>query len=195
MITKTEIVKIITAIKIQCPEAFPYEDSAEFDLLVDVWFDTLRNNQKKVVWAAVRNALKNTIYQKQNWIGAICQEIDKIQVLQEKSDGELWAELMAAVKQVRKYEGFLIHDRIFMETDWVSPREEVKKIYMRLSPILKDYIGSENELVTLARQESFEYEKSRFIKVLPQLTQREKTRREINVFAEIIDVSECLKLL
>lgn len=183
--TKSEIVKIITAIKVQCPEALPYKDEVELDILVDMWFEILKGYPKEVVWAAVRNALKNTVYQKQNWIGAVCQEIEKMKETTEKTDGELWTELTSVLNTVSKlmYFGTAIH---WYNGKRIDPMEEVSKIYKNLNPILQDYIGGVSGLVALSKQETLEYEKGRFQKAIETLRKREKTKKEMGAIAGLI---------
>ena len=94
-ISKSEIIKIITAIKIQCPEALQYKNTAELSILADMWYETLKGYSQEIVWKATQNALKNAVYQKYNWIGLICQEIEKMNAVNEKTDGELWSELIS----------------------------------------------------------------------------------------------------
>ena len=184
--TKSEIIKIITAIKVQCPEALPYKNEVESDILVDMWFEILKGYPKEIVWAATRNALKHTVYQKQNWIGAICQEIDKMQVAYEQTETELWDELLKAVQYVRRvtYFGMVGH---WDNGRRISPPEEVQKALDGLSPLLRDYVHGTSELVALSRQDTLEYEKARFLKTLPQLKQREKIRKESGMLAGLIE--------
>lgn len=180
-ITKIEIVKIIAAIKIQCPEALPYKNEAESDILVDMWFDILKDYPKEVVWAAVRKALRNTVFQKQNWIGAICQEIEQMQVAFEKSDLELWTELTGVLHEVhRNYYAFrfnAIEDNGKTQGD--IARERVAAIFEGLSPELKEYCRTQRGLIEIAEytDEQLSYERGRFMKTIPQIKTRERVRK------------------
>lgn len=182
---KSEIVKIISAIKVQCPEALSYQNKMEFNLLIDTWFEILKDYPKEVIWVAVRNALKNTVYQKQNWIGAICQEIEKMQTAQEKTDGELWTELTDVLNTVSKimYFGTAKH---WNNGKLIDPTDEVNKIYENLNPILKDYVGGVSGLVALSKAETLEYEKGRFQKAIETLRKRDKTRAEMGAVAGLL---------
>lgn len=176
-ITKSEIVKIVTAIKIQCPEALPYKDETELDILVDMWFDIFKGITKEIVWTATRNALKNTVYQKQNWVGAISQEIEKLRTAYEKTDGELWTELTSVLNGVGKlmYFGTARH---WYNGKLIEPMEEVNKIYQKLDPILQNYVGGVSGLIALSKQETLEYEKGRFLKNVEILRTRERAKKE-----------------
>ena len=46
MIDKGEIVKIITAIKIQCPEGLQAKTQEELSLLVNLWYESLKEYPK-----------------------------------------------------------------------------------------------------------------------------------------------------
>jgi hypothetical protein len=189
-LTKKEIVKIITAIKIQCPEALPYRNENEFDILVDMWNEILKDYPKEVVWAAVRNALKNTVFQKQNWIGAICQEIDKMQTAYEKTAEELWAELTGVLNEVNKcvYKFRFTYIERNGKTQGENARLRVKEIYNNLSPELKDYVRNESTLIELAdlTDQQLNFEKGRFLKTVPQIKERAKTRAQTGDMANLL---------
>lgn len=189
-LTKSEIVKIITAIKVQCPEALPYRNETEFDILVDMWHEMLKEYPQEVVWQAVRNALKNTVYQKQNWIGAICQEIEKMQVAYEKAPEELWAELTGVLYEVSscayKFRFNFIERN--GKTQGENARLRVKEIYNNLSPEIKDYVRNEYTLIELAdlTDNQLNFEKGRFLKTIPQIKERAKTRAQTGNMAGLL---------
>jgi hypothetical protein len=179
-LTKSEIVKVITAIKIQCPETLPYKSETEFDLLVDMWYEILKEYPKEIVWEAVRNALKNTVYQKQNWIGAICQEIEDLQAAYEKSETELWAELQDCLREVSRCAYNLRFNHVERNglTQGENARARLRDIFNDLSPELQEYCRNESGLVEIAQQttEQISFEKGRFIKTMPQIKARARTR-------------------
>ena len=189
-LTKKEIVKIITAIKIQCPETLPYRNECEFDILVEMWFDILKEYPSEVVWKAVKNALKNTVYQKQNWIGAINQEIEKMQVAYEKTAEELWAELTGVLCEVSScaYRFRFNFVEANGKTQGENARIRVKAIYNNLSPEIKDYVRNENTLIELAdlTDNQLNFEKGRFLKTLPQIKERAKTRAQTGNMASLL---------
>lgn len=189
-LTKSEIVKIITAIKIQCPETLPYKNETEFDILVDMWYEILREYPTEIVWAAVRNALKNTVYQKQNWIGAINQEIEKMQVAYEKDENELWAELTGVLRAVSDCAYKLRFN--FVErngkTQGENARLRLQEIFNNLSPELKSYVRNEGTLAEIANftDEQLQYERGRFMRTIPQIKQRAKTKAQTGNMAELL---------
>lgn len=189
-ITKSETVKVITAIKVQCPEALPYRNESEFDILVEMWHDILKEYPQEVVWQAVRNALKNTVYQKQNWIGAISQEIDKMQMAYEKDENELWAELTGVLREVSNcaYKFNFNFVERNGKTQGENARLRVEEIFNNLSPELKDYIRNKGALIELADlpDQQLNYEKGRFLKVMPQIKERARTRAQTGNMANLL---------
>lgn len=189
-LNKSEIVKVITAIKIQCPETLPYRNETEFGILVDMWFEILKEYPKEIVWQAVRNALKNTVYQKQNWIGAISQEIEKMQVAYEKDENELWSELSSVLREVNDCTYRLRFS--FVErngkTQGENARLRLVEIYENLSPELKSYVRNEGTLAEIASltDEQLQYERGRFMRTIPQIKQRAKTQAQTGSMANLI---------
>lgn len=182
MIDKGEVVKIITAIKVQCPEALPYKNETEFSILVDMWFSILKGYPKEIVWTAARNAMKNTVYQKQNWIGAICQEVEKLRVAFEKTETELWTELTSVLREVEKcYYAFRYNAIDYNgKTQGDNARERVAEIFNGLSPELKEYCRTQRGLIEIAgyTAEELAYERGRFMRTIPQLKERQRVRQE-----------------
>lgn len=183
MINKAEIVKIITAVRIQCPEALQYRNETELDILVDMWYEIFKPYPKEIVWRATRNALKNTVYQKQNWLGAIHQEIDKMQVAYEKSDNELWAELTGCLREVSEcaYKLRFTYVEANGLTQGENARRRLVEIYNNLSPEIKDFCRSVDDLVELSNltDQQLGFEKGRFLKTAPQIKERAKTRAQM----------------
>lgn len=189
-LTKSEIVKIITAIKVQCPEALPYRNETDFDILVDMWHDILKEYPKEIVWVAVRNSLKNTVYQKQNWIGAICQEIDKMQTAYEKSEAELWGELAGVLREVGDCAYKLRFNFIERngKTQGENARIRLQEIFNGLSPEVKEFVRNERTLIELAElpDNQLNFEKGRFLKAMPQIKERAKTRAQTGNMAGLL---------
>lgn len=194
-LNKSEIVKIITAIKMQCPEALPYKDETEYDILVDFWYEMFQDTPKEILWKATQNALKTEVYQKCNWAGAINREIENMRKAYEKTDGELWTELTSVLDKVSRlmYFGTARH---WYNGVLIDPIDEVNKIYAKIDPILQKYVGGVSGLVALSQADTLEYEKGRFFKNCEILRKREKTKQEIGVIAGLISGTEAeMKLL
>ena len=180
--TKSEIVKIIASIRVQCPDALQYRTETDFEILVEMWFDCFKDYPKEILWKATQNALKDSEYQKKNWLGAINKEIEKMQGAYEKDDATLWAELQGVLREVSRCVYMFGHT--YVEEDGVSQgdkaRRRVAEIFDGLDPALKDYCRDQRGLVELARytDEQTSYERGRFMRVMPTVRERLKTRRE-----------------
>lgn len=182
-ITKSEIVKIITAIKVQCPEALQYKTETDFDILVNMWFDCFKEYPQEVVWKATQNALMHNEYQKKNWLGAISSEIEKMQCAYEKDDNELWAELQDILREVSRCASMFRYtykdgdDGLTQgERAWL----QVDNIFNNLDPALKEYCRNKRGLIELAQYtgEQTSYERGRFMRIMPTIRERIKTRHE-----------------
>lgn len=197
-LTKSEIIKVITAVKMQCPDALPYKNDVEFEILVDMWFDCFKEYPAEIVWAATRNALKNTVYQKQNWIGAINQEVAKMQVAYEKDENELWAELTGVFREVNDcaYRFRFNFVERNGKTQGENARIRIEEIFNSLSPELQAYCRNIGGLIELAdlTNEQLNYEKGRFMRMIPQLKERAKTRAQMGDMAQLLQ-GITLKLL
>lgn len=178
-LTKKDIVNIIGAISSQCPDAFNFRKESDTQLVCEFWYESLKEYSKEIVLKAVQTALKNSDYQKRNWLGAICQEIEKMQSATEKSDLELWAELKDVLYEVRDctYSFFCTYRDEDGLTQADRANMRIDEIYAGLDTIIKDYLRNRENLIALSRADSTELsiEKGRFLKALPQIRERNKT--------------------
>ncbi len=188
--TRAEIVKIILAIKVQCQDALPYRNENEFDIIVDMWFDILKDYPPPVVWLAVKNALKNTAYQRQNWIGAINKEIEKMRTAYEKTDNEYWNELADILPLVEslsyKFKYTAIEENGKEQGE--NALESVRQLYNGLSDEIRLYCGSVSRLVDISHldREHLDFEKGRFLKAMPQIKQMAKIRAQVGEIAGVL---------
>lgn len=179
-ITKSEIVKIITAIRVQCPDALQYKTDMDFEILVNMWHDCFKDYPKMIVWKATQNALRSSEYQKKNWLGAISKEIDKMHGAFEKDESELWAELQGVLHEVAGcvYRFNFTFTEANGQTQGENARARVREIFEGLDPVLKDYCRDVRGLIELARYttEQINFERGRFMKIIPTIKERQKTR-------------------
>lgn len=177
-LTKKDIYSIIGVISSQCPDAFNFKKAEDIVTLSEFWYNALCEYQKEVVLNATINALKTSDYQKRNWLGAICQEIEKMKGSAEKGGAELWEELTDTFYEVRLYASMLMNT--FKDDDGVKQCDKssakLKEIYDRLDSAIKEYVRSTSMLIQLARSDSelLSVEKGRFLKVLPQIRERNR---------------------
>ena len=178
-LTKKDVVNIIGAISSQCPDAFNFRNKNDTELVCEFWYDSLKEYPKEVVMQAVKASLKNSDYQKRNWLGAICTEIEKMQSTGNKNGAQLWEELTDTFYEVRVYASMLMNT--FKEDDGVRQCDKasakLKEIYDELDDATKQYVRSTSMLIQLARSDSeqLSIEKGRFLKALPAIRERNKT--------------------
>ena len=109
----------------------------------------------------------------------ICQEIEKMNAVNEKTDGELWSELISVLDNVDRimHFGTEIH---WSDGRLINPIEEVKVIFDKCDPIIQRYLGNVTGLIAIAKEEDLSYEKGRFQKAVDGLRKREKTKQEMD---------------
>jgi hypothetical protein len=107
------------------------------------------------------------------------KSIKEIRTATEPTEADLWEELVRILPQVGRVAYF--GTRQYWDNGrLVYPADELRRIYEGLPPILKAYVGGVSELVSLAKQETLEYEKGRFLKALPTLKQRDEIQQTIH---------------
>lgn len=180
---KRDIISIIGAISAQCPDAFNFNKKEDMELVCELWYDSLKEYSKEIVMKAVKNALKNSDFQKRNWLGAIYQEIEKMKSSTEKGGAELWEDLTDTFYKVRIFASMLMNT--FKEDDGVRQCDKasakLKELFNSLDNEIREYIRSTSMLIQLARSDSeqLSIEKGRFLRELPQIRERLKIRKEM----------------
>lgn len=174
-LTVEDINRYITTIRINFENAYKTQGDEERIMLYKTWYAILKEYPKEIVDRAVLNAIKHAKFAPR--IGDIVEQIEKMQVAYETTDNELWESLTGILPEVAKVMYFGTA-KSYYNGRLIDPIDEVNRIYNGLDPILKEYVGGVRELVTLSKQPTLEYEKARFLKVIPQLKERAKTRRE-----------------
>ena len=174
-LTPQDVNKYITTIRINFENAYKTQTSEERQILIKSWYEILKEYPKEVCDKAVINAIKYAKFAPR--IGDIVEQIEKMRIAYQKTDGELWTELTGVLNTVSRlmYFGTARH---WYNGKLIDPTEEVQKIYERLDPILQAYVGGISGLVALSKQETLDYEKGRFVKVVETLKNREKTKQE-----------------
>lgn len=183
-ITYEDVINYISAIRVFYPKAFPISsDPKEADkeraILIKMLFNILREYPKEVCDVAVENLVKNFNYEYPKPADIIA-EIKKLQVAFEKSETELWSELTGVLKEVESCAYRFRFNAIEYngKTQGENARIRIDEIFNGLSPELKEYCRNSGGLIDLARSEGLEYEKGRFMRTIPTLKERARTRRE-----------------
>lgn len=176
-VTKKDIIAMVGMIKANY--TYAYKDVAKEDMLmlIESWYLSLAKYEKEVISVAFQRAIESCKYPPT--LADIMQNIKDIREANEKTDAELWDDLVRVLPQVGRVAYF--GTRQYWDNGrLVYPAEELQRIYEGLPPILKEYVGGVSELVSLARQETLEYEKGRFLKALPTLKQRDEIKQTIS---------------
>lgn len=181
-ITVNDVNQYITMIRINFENAYKTQTKEEMKLLIKSWYAILKDYPKEVCDVAVINAIKNAEFAPR--IGTIVKEIEKMQVVFEKSDGELWLELSGILHEVVNNASKVRYTYKPLGSNLTQgemARQRIEEIYKDLSPELKEYCGNVNGLVDIAYMstEQLNYEKNRFLRVMPQIKQRAKTRAQM----------------
>lgn len=182
-ITPQDVNKYITTIRINFENSYKTQTDKEREILIKSWFAILKDYPKEIVDKAVINAIKYSEFAPR--IGTIVKEIEKMREAYEKSDEELWAEFTVALEKVNRV-------NMFGNRDWldngrlVNPAKETLRIYKGLSPELQSFVGDIPELIALSKRETLEYEKGRFLRTMPTIKERARTRQETPNLAGLI---------
>ncbi len=176
-VTKKYVAGLVGLIKAEYPNEF--KDTKREVLLskIEMWHRSLAKYPKAVVDVAFQRVLESSVYPPK--LADIISNINDLKQSNEQSDTELWDELTKALRYVGDITYFGMRE-FFRGYEIINPQIEVKKTFEGLSPLLQEYVGSPAILVDLAKQETLEYEKGRFLKALPTLKKREEIRQSTN---------------
>ena len=156
MCSKSKVVELLKDLRLLYPQAYKVEHDDEVALL-KAYYKNLYDYTDEVVDMAVKEAISNAGHFAPT-IGDILTAIKKLGTLSQPSESELWSQLNIACNKVVN-------------------RGDMQKIWESMHPILRAYCGSTSRLIALANidLDSFEtYERQKFSKTLPTLTEREE---------------------
>lgn len=180
MIKKSDIVKFLSLIRMTYPNAYPTRTDEEELMLIELWYSMFKEYPREVIFSAFERAMKKSEFAPKP--ATIINEIEKMRGAYEKDDAELWAELQGVLREVSRNVYRFGHT--FIEADGVSQgdkaRQRVTEIFNALDPALKDYCRDVRGLIELARytDEQISYERGRFMRIMPTVRERLKTRQE-----------------
>lgn len=185
-ITKKDIIKYITAIRINFENAYKTQNDEEMDILVNTWYSILSEYPKEMCDRAVIEAIKNAEFPPR--IGSIVKEIDNMMKAFVKSEAELWGELEGVLHSVRNcvYQFSFTAPYDFSNpkgpTQGEVAREKVVKIFEGLDPAIKEYCRDVRGLINLSglNTDQLGFEKNRFVKAVPDLRERAKVRKSLS---------------
>lgn len=187
-LTMQDINQYITTIRINFENAYKTQNEDERIILIKSWFAILKEYPKEIVDKAVINAIKNSEYAPR--INTIVKEIEKIREAYEPTETELWAELLGVLREVEKN---VYRFRFnFRETNGLTQGENaelrVQAIFNNLSPLIKEYLKSWQGLCRLSAfsESELTFEKGRFLKIIPTLKERGRTKQETIGIANLV---------
>lgn len=188
-ITLQDINKYITTIRIEYPNAFPIQARTEteraelYHMLCKSWYKQLEQYPKEVCDTAVMNALGSAREGRYPRIGDVKYQVEKIQEACQKSDNELWAELQSVLSKVA--DNVMSYGYTARAENGRTQGENAIKrnedIFNSLSPEIKEYCQNLVGLtyIALCDKEKLNFERSRFLKAIPQIRERAKIRATI----------------
>lgn len=168
--SKADILRYITVVRLNFENAYPTRNDDEMALLIESWYSILKNYPREVCNEAVMQTLKRARFAPR--IGDVVETIEKMQNVFQKTDAQLWNELVKVTPQVwGLLQGYQDLDN----------KVTIKSLFDNLSSELKAYLHSPSGLRQLANYdyEQMSYERGRFMRIMPQVKEREKTRREL----------------
>lgn len=179
-ITPQDVNKYITTIRINFENSYKTQTDEEREILIKSWFSILKEYPKEIVDKAVINAIKYSEFAPR--IGTIVKEIEKMRTAYEKSDEELWAELTGVLREVSNntYRYRFTFREPNGKTQGENAYDRNNNIFEGLSPELKAYCQDLGGLTVIAEytDEQLTYERGRFMRTMPTIKQRTKTRSE-----------------
>lgn len=180
-LTKKDILQYITTIRINFENAYKTQSQDEMVILVNSWYECLKDYPKEICDKATLLSLKHAKFAPR--LGDIVEQIEKMQCAVEKTKEELWAELKESLSAVSYHIGFFGFD--FVELNGLSQEQnarlKIKNIFTTLSPELRNYLRTDSALIELANYspEQLSYEKGRFMRDIPLLRERSATIYEM----------------
>lgn len=188
-LTKQDIISLIGVIKttyLNC-----YKDATKEDLnaMADTWHDILKDYPKNVVGMALKKCLQ--ICKFAPTLADIMEQITLIANAGKPTENDYWTEIEKAVEKAQRifYFGLVPY---FTQDGMVSPIKKAEELFESLSPIVREYLGHWQTLKSLSELETLEFEKNRFMKMLPNLKSRVEIKQTIN--QQVIENADILKL-
>lgn len=174
-ISNEDIIQTIELIKLIYPNSYNTKTAEDYKSLVRTFYEIFRNFPKEIFIEAVRRSMTNSEYAPKP--ATIMSEIRKMSIAMQKSDTDLWAELVSVLPQVYSYYGRFSYTIIEEngKTQGQNAEQEIINIYNNLDILIQEYCSNINELITISRmsQEQLAFEKGRFLKTMPSIRERQ----------------------
>ena len=179
---KIDLIKGFSLIRITYPNAYPTKTDEEEQMLIEAWYDIFSEYPREVFFTALKTAMKTSEFAPKP--ATIMREIEKMRGAYEKDDAELWGELQDVLREVSRCVS-MFHYTYKDGDDGLTQGERawlrVDKIFDSLDPALKEYCRNKRGLIELAQYtgEQTSYERGRFMRIMPTIRERIKTRHEM----------------
>ena len=178
-LTKKDVFDMVGFIKANYSYAYKDVNDDLLKIMMRTWFNSLSKYSKEVVEVAFMKAIE--VCKMPPTLADIIQNIKRIENANEPTDTELWQELVDCVDKANDciyyFQFQMIEDN--GKTQSENAKERFNKLWEEMPQILKDYCGNKTGLFELT-QVDLEFEKSRFLKQIQTLRQRQEIKQEIN---------------
>ena len=178
-LTKKDVFDMVGFIKANYSYAYKDVNDDLLKIMMRTWFNSLSKYSKEVVEVAFMKAIE--VCKMPPTLADIIQNIKRIENANEPTDTELWQELVDCVDKANDciyyFQFQMVEDN--GKTQSENAKERFNKLWEEMPQILKDYCGNKTGLFELT-QVDLEFEKSRFLKQIQTLRQRQEIKQEIN---------------
>ena len=178
-LTKKDVFDMVGFIKANYSYAYKDVNDDLLKIMMRTWFNSLSKYSKEVVEVAFMKAIE--VCKMPPTLADIIQNIKRIENVNEPTDTELWQELVDCVDKANDciyyFQFQMVEDN--GKTQSENAKERFNKLWEEMPQILKDYCGNKTGLFELT-QVDLEFEKSRFLKQIQTLRQRQEIKQEIN---------------
>ena len=178
-LTKKDVFDMVGFIKANYSYAYKDVNDDLLKIMMRTWFNSLSKYSKEVVEVAFMKAIE--VCKMPPTLADIIQNIKRIENANEPTDTELWQELVDCVDKANDCIYYLQFQMVEHngKTQSENAKERFNKLWEEMPQILKDYCGNKTGLFELT-QVDLEFEKSRFLKQIQTLRQRQEIKQEIN---------------
>lgn len=179
-VTKTYLHETLTMFAEEYDDKDTLTNEGRMDARVNLWFAALSAYPYEIVQAAVANVMRTLPFRPK--LADICNEIKRLQTVNEPTGEEVWAEISATLAKVRwNAAGYRLNAK---DESGVTQGERCiasnERIYAGLSEAARLYVRSVGDLVTIAHKDEKELaiEKAIFLKRFDGIREQERLRRE-----------------
>lgn len=180
MASQKKIIEMIGSVKTIYPY---YAKDTDVETLVRTWTLLLKDYPDKAVDVAFLKCLQTC--KMPPTPADVIEQLNSLVNALEPSDEELWSVYTKALRKVDNEMHYLKYPRLDETSDHAHKR--IEDTYNSLPDRLKHYIGSKGELMRMARDytdDDLKFEKNRFLKMMPQMKQREEASKIMLLLGE-----------